>query len=779
MATIAILNEKPSQARNIAKNFGASGFRTTRNGDTIIIVHALGHLYQYDTKDITKMVPSNKSDKYKSWDLKNLPWNANDFDWDKLVPRSDVKDVLKNLKSVFSQCDEICIMTDVDPTGEGQVLGWEPIDKLGFSHKKITRAYFSDETDKAQTLKAFDNRVTLKPMKQDPEWKMGAFRQRWDFMSMQFSRITRNLGDGRTNLPQGRLKSAIIRIIGDRLAEIKAYKKVPSYQVKFKDANGNVFTKTDAEQYPKSGDVPIKDFKTGTVQIVGAQLKKTTPPALLTLSFLSSALEAKGYKTDEILSTYQKMYQSGCVTYPRTQDRFVTPEQFDQMLPLIDKIAGLVGVNPKELTHRTPRKSHVKEGGVHGANRPGKNVPNNLQELSQFGPSAIDIYVLLARNYLATLAEDYEYEQQKANLAEYCDYTSSISVPKRMGWKSIYNDVSIDEETEDVKSFGRTADPFIHEGFPPKPAQPTMKWLMIQLDKGSKANNGEKKEAIVKRTEEILKMLNEHGHKVETSGIGTGATQASTYSDLTKAKKAKGKIVTHPMIKSVKGKLQLTTQGQMSYELLPNTYIGSLELTELVYAEMTAVKAGLLSMEKCLDEIEYFVKQDLKTMSENSEKMRKNLSIEVNDMADKKEKEVLVFEGKEWNVSREWGGERFTDQEWEDLKAGKTIEITRISKKTNNPYNVLGKISKQSFVDDKGKTIEYYGFENLGFAPKKECPNAWGGHTFTADEKAKLNAGETVYVEKLKSQKTGNFYNANLKLEDDGNGGKKIVPSFG
>ena len=216
----------------------------------------------------------------------------------------------------------------------------------------------------------------------------------------------------------------------------------------------------------------------------------------------------------------------------------------------------------------------------------------------------------------------------------------------------------------------------------------------------------------------------------------------------------------------------------MSYELLPNTYIGSLELTELVYAEMTAVKAGLLTMEKCLDEIEYFVKQDLKTMSENSEKMRKNLNIEVNDMADKKEKEVLVFEGQEWNVSREWGGERFTDQEWEDLKAGKTIEVTRVSVKTKNPYTVLGKLSKQSFKGDKG-LVEYVGFENLGFAPKKECPNVWGGHTFTADERAKLNAGETVYVEKLKSQKTGNFYNANLKLEDDGNGGKKIVPSFG
>ena len=86
----------------------------------------------------------------------------------------------------------------------------------------------------------------------------------------------------------------------------------------------------------------------------------------------------------------------------------------------------------------------------------------------------------------------------------------------------------------------------------------------------------------------------------------------------------------------------------------------------------------------------------------------------------------------------------------------------------------MGKISKQEF---NGKP--YYGFENLGFAPRKGAPAAWGGHTFTVDEKAKLEAGETIYVEKLKSAKTGNFYNANLKLEDDGNGGQKIVPSFG
>lgn len=445
------------------------------------------------------------------------------------------------------------------------------------------------------------------------------------------------------------------------------------------------------------------------------------------------------------------------------------------MLPLVDDIARLVGVNPSLLTQRTPRKTHVKPGGVHGANRPGKHVPEHLQDLAQFGASAIDIYVLLARNYLATLAPDYEYETQKAKLKEYPDFTSSISVPKAAGWKAIYSDVAGDDEDDTpVKTFSRTAEPFVHEGFPPKPAHPTTKWLMQELAKGSKANKGEKQENIVTRTAQIRVVLEKNGVTINSSGIGTGATQTSTYAELTKAKKSKGKTVRQPMIKATKGRLDLTETGQMSYELLPGTIIGSLELTELVYAEMAAIKAGLLTIDKCLDEIEYFVKHDLKVMAENSVEMRKKLKVEVSDLADQKEKEVMQFEGRDWKVSREWGGHRFNDDEWARLKNGETIEVTAISSKTGNPYTILGRIEKQVFQGDKGP-VEFYGFKNL----RKGAPNAWGGHTFTEDEKQRLEAGETIYVEKLKSARTGNFYSANLKLEDDGNGGKKVVPSFG
>ena len=56
---------------------------------------------------------------------------------------------------------------------------------------------------------------------------------------------------------------------------------------------------------------------------------------------------------------------------------------------------------------------------AHGANRPGLNVPKSLSDLDKYGPGAQDIYVMLAKNYLAMLAEDYEYESQKGHLEKY------------------------------------------------------------------------------------------------------------------------------------------------------------------------------------------------------------------------------------------------------------------------------------------------------------------------------------------------------------------------
>src|SRR5690606_1740610 len=125
-------------------------------------------------------------------------------------------------------------------------------------------------------------------------------------------------------------------------------------------------------------------------------------------------LVGKGIKAQLVLSTYQKMYESQVVSYPRTEDKTITPEQFNELAPLVDKIAAVVGVDVKHLTHREPRKTHVKPQGAHGANRPGPSVPSSLDDVEQrFGRAGRLIYETLGKNYLAMIAEDYVYEQQK------------------------------------------------------------------------------------------------------------------------------------------------------------------------------------------------------------------------------------------------------------------------------------------------------------------------------------------------------------------------------
>ena len=55
-------------------------------------------------------------------------------------------------------------------------------------------------------------------------------------------------------------------------------------------------------------------------------MKKTAPPKLVDLASLSSAIVPKGYTAKEVSDVYQQMYQNTIVSYPRTEDKFISPQ---------------------------------------------------------------------------------------------------------------------------------------------------------------------------------------------------------------------------------------------------------------------------------------------------------------------------------------------------------------------------------------------------------------------------------------------------------------------
>lgn len=722
---IGILNEKPSQMRNFAKALG--GQSGTFNGEAFQLVAARGHLYEY--VDPEKQVAPALASQYHSWNVEHLPWNEKDFSW-KRDKKKDTAATIKQIKDVLSKCDEICIATDDDPTGEGELLAWEILDELNLRPKKWSRMYFEDEAE-SSIQKAFKTRKTIPSMEQDMDYLKARHRSQWDFMSMQWTRVATKYGDGRTVLRQGRLKSAMVLIVGDGLKAVAEYKKIPFYQNRFKDENGNVFTNKDEPSYPDKTQVP-NSYTDSKVIVDSKEMKSSAPPKLIDLSTLSSMLAGKGVKAKDVLAVYQKMYEAQVVSYPRTEDKYITGEQFDQLLPKVDAIAKLVGVDPKLLTHRQQRKTHIKSGMAHGANRPGLNVPKSLNDLTKYGSCAIDIYTILARNYLAMLGEDYEYEFQKGHLEKYPFFTGTASVPKKMGYKAIFSDMDDEEETS--KGLGALAKPYIHEGFPPKPPVPTMKWLMKQLEKYD---------------------------------VGTGATRTSTYAEVTSATSKTA------LMSEKKGKLSLTNCGEMSYRLLPNTNIGNLKITEQVMADMKAIEEGKADSATCLHDIQRMIREDIETMKANSVSMRKELG--VMDKSDKK-RVTGTWNGKEVTISASWGGHEFTDDEIQQLFDGYEIEINGlVSKNSGKTYGITGKLAE--LKTDNGH--KYVGFERTGFVNSRPegVPDEWCQHKFTDDEKTLLEQGKSIEIDGCVSKK-GNVFSCKVHYGENDKGYKAIIPEF-
>lgn len=727
--TVAVVAEKPSAARKMATALG--GTRGTYSGTPFLITSLRGHLYEFaDPVDMLK--DPGEAGRYRSWDLANLPWDPDAFTW-KRKAKEGTSQMLRDLKKTLSDpsVDEIAIATDIDPTGEGDLLFWEVADELGLHHKKFTRMEFVDEAP-ASIQKAFANRRPVRSMQDEGAFRKADARSKMDLLTMQHTRIATTAAAQRAVLRQGRLKSAMVKLVGDQLKAYNEYVRKPFFQNRFRDENGVVYTSADEPRFDQQGQVP-QSYGPGPVARDRTTQKTTAPPRLLDLAALSARLSGKGVKAAVVLQTYQKMYEDQVVSYPRTEDKTITREQFAELAKNAPRIAAVVGVDPALLTHTAPRKTHVKDAGAHGANRPGPSVPASLDALkAKYGPAGPLIYEILARNSLAMLAEDYAYERQEGHVAEHPAFIGSANVPKAPGWKAVFG-MDLDEDgDENAAGLGERAEPFVFEGANARPPAPTMKWLMTQLEKHD---------------------------------VGTGATRTSIYADVTASKHK------FPLLSENRGRIDTTEYGRMSYLMLPGTRIGDLGATEQFYSMMKDIEKGTRTTDEALALVTGWVTDDLETMRHNAANMRKELDL--SEMAPAKEKAEGTWKGKATKFSREWGGHRFTDAEVADLLAGKVITF-KAKSKAGNDYVAKGQLAEQTFTADDGRKVDFTGFKpDFSGIPASFCQ-----HTFTADETAKLEAGEKIYVEGMISKK-GNEFSATLSYGKKPNGEKGLILDFG
>lgn len=678
-----IITEKPSARKNFEKALGG------KTGHFLDFDYELtnlrGHVMQL--KGPEQQVPKELQEQLLSWNLEYLPWDLDQFAWKNTYIKSknlrtgkleSTKSLLDEIKQQAQKADAIVIATDNDPSGEGELLAWEAIQAIRWQGR-VLRVDFMDESSKS-IQKAFTKLRDVSDPTQDGALLMGMARSRWDFASMQLTRIATKGAEkqGYKLLSrQGRLKSAMIYKVYEQEQAIKDYQRIPFFEARYKDDKGNVYAREvkgldampfrylnadDAQQELISGQYPL----IGTPEISSDVEKRQTPPKLLDLSSLSAVLAKEGFKAKEVLATYQKMYEAQIVSYPRTEDRTITPEQFNEMLPKVDEIAQVVQVEPSLLTHRIARKTHVKEEGAHGANRPGVVVPASLASLQKFGSSGPRIYEVLAKNFLAMLAEDYIYRQIKAKITEAPIFVTVINIQVKLNWKLVYQDEDAKQEALVTTGIGHSANMFVHEGQNPKPQQPTWQWLKTFLEKYD---------------------------------IGTGATRTSTFSDLSSGKNA--------YFIDTKGEIKLTNEGAISAYLVKGTFIANPSITKRVFDIFKEIGRKETTLAYAQNSLNMTIKNDMPIILQNAATLADHFEKPAKRTKRVKPKEKITGlfapTNQEVSFNTKWGKHTFTDGEITDLLAGKEIDIHGSGK--TRTYTYRGKLQNYTY---KGK--QTFGF---------------------------------------------------------------------
>lgn len=741
--TVLIVAEKPSAARNMADALG--GMAGAFEGTRYEIVALRGHLYEF--REPHEQVAPELADQYRSWDLEHLPWNPADLRWErKPSTQSGVAEILRALEAKARTASEVVVATDVDPSGEGGLLFAEPMLELGITPAKLTRMYFTDEAA-SSIQKAFISRKEIVGgIEEFDEYKKALARSRFDWLTQQFTRVACLTAAQGAVLRQGRLKSAMLLLVGEQLKAHTEWVKRPFFENRFQDENGVRYADPEEPSFPDPSSVPQK-YAPSAVVVDSRAEKKVAPPRLLDLAGLSSRLSSKGVKADQVLATYQRMYEDQVVSYPRTEDKTITTEQFAELAPLVDQIAAVVVVDAALLTVRAPRKTHVKDAGAHGANRPGLNVPASREDIAQkYGPTGVLIYEELAHSFLAMLAADYVYEAQTGHLQDWPTFIGRAAVPLFLGWKQVFTEDTAGEEPDDdapaLTGLGTSSVPFVYEGKNKRPEHPSMTWLMKQLEKRD---------------------------------VGTGSTRTSTYVELTREPSASNKW---PLMADARGKVTLTEYGDMGYRLLPGTRIGDLGITEHIYAEMRAVAAGTRTVDEVTAIVAQWVSEDIVTMTSNAATMREELGLTA---IQPREMVEGTWNGQAVRFGRTWSGHRFTDTECEQLLAGEEISFTAISAKkeaagaADPSFAARGQLAKKRV---EGRTFVVFEprFGNTDADGNDVPPAAWCGHTFTPEETETLTGGGTVTASDFVG-KTGNQFTATVRFGSE-KGQMKIIPEF-
>ncbi len=364
----------------------------------------------------------------------------NNFDQKYEVP-ADKKAVVTELRKLAKEAEMVWLASDEDR--EGEAISWHLYETLGLKEDSTKRIVFHEIT-KPAILKAIDT-----PRKIDYNLVHAQQARRVLDRLVGFELSPVLWKKVKPSLSAGRVQSVAVRLIVDREREITSFQSTAAYKIIAIFSTGKakeLFRAELPERYDTEAEATmfLEDCINASYTISSLETrptKRNPAPPFTTSTLQQEASRKLGFSVSRTMTVAQKLYESGKITYMRTDSVNLSETALNAAAAEINSAYGT-----KYYQQRTFKTKSAGAQEAHEAIRPTYFEQHTING----DASETRLYELIWKRAIASQMSEAQFEKTTAKIdisTRKENFVANGEVMKFDGFLKVYME-STDEETE-------------------------------------------------------------------------------------------------------------------------------------------------------------------------------------------------------------------------------------------------------------------------------------------------------------------------------------------